>query len=317
MDGTRRHPLLWILMTGVVVMKAASTQAWGSYACDFKEDDFRKIKDIWAEVSSEARAPFGAIEEKLDRVLEFVEEIKTAEDSWLHLSKKAGTVERDLSEHEETKPEDAKEMGDEEERRDRSSDVESDRSGDRTDGYRWQDRRDRANRHDRRNRRERTSDDHISEIVADKDSVSDGQDNSTTTALVEKTDGDDSSMDTRRRPQKTDEKGPTKGECTAIVVDDHETIGMFYMMSYQHGHCTNRNPISEPIRFCLGYCATKTFIERESGLWSQGNDCKSCQPLNYETIRIPLTCDDGFIFEKKFSNVVDCKCRGCTPVKEN
>ncbi|XP_066981302.1 myb-like protein X [Macrobrachium rosenbergii] len=315
MDRTRRHPLLWILMIGVCT-KAACTHAWGSYTCDVKEEGFRKIRDICAEVSSEARSPFSAIEDKLDRVLEFVEEIKTAEDSWLHLSKKAGTVERDLSEHDETKPEDAKEMADEEEGVDRS-DAESDRSHDRANGYRWQDRRDRANRYDRRNRRERTSDDDVSETVTDKDSASDGQDNSTTTALEEKKEEYDSSMETRRRPQKTDEKGPTKGECSSIVVDDHETIGMFYMMSYQHGHCTNRNPISEPIRYCLGYCATKTFIERESGLWSQGNDCKSCQPLNYETIRIPLTCDDGFVFEKKFSNVVDCKCRRCTPVEEN
>ncbi|KAG7170197.1 uncharacterized protein LOC121864828 [Homarus americanus] len=117
------------------------------------------------------------------------------------------------------------------------------------------------------------------------------------------------------RHNEEEDTGPKKGECRAEVMDDHTTIGMFYMMSYNHGHCSNRHPITVPIRYCLGYCATKTFIERKAGIWSQGNDCKSCQPGAIETIRIPLVCDDGFTFNKSFDNVVDCKCQGCEAVK--
>ncbi|XP_068250576.1 uncharacterized protein [Palaemon carinicauda] len=311
MGGTGTHSFLWILVVGVC-MGAAHTSAWGNYNCDVKEEGLQRIREICSEAISEARSPFIAIESKLDRVLEFVEEIKTAEDSWLHLSKKSDTVERDLTRHEEAK---------EDEKRD-GSEVESDRSddaiGSRGDlGYHWQDRRDRPKSYDRRNRRERTSDEDLHESVEKTDSVTDSKDNSTVDVQEEKKEEvEHSSTDTRRRPEAKDETGLKKGECSAITVNDHETIGMFYMMSYQHGHCTNRNPITEPIRYCLGYCATKTFLERESGLWSQGNDCKSCQPMNYETVRIPLTCDDGFVFEKKFENVVDCKCRGCSPLED-
>ncbi|KAK3890867.1 hypothetical protein Pcinc_005225 [Petrolisthes cinctipes] len=112
-----------------------------------------------------------------------------------------------------------------------------------------------------------------------------------------------------------DENGVKKGDCKVLVMNNHDTIGMFFMNTYNHGHCTNRHPIVDPVRYCLGYCATKTFVSRKDGIWSTGNDCNSCQPQRHQNIIIPLACDDGFKFEKSFQNVVSCKCQRCRPME--
>jgi len=111
--------------------------------------------------------------------------------------------------------------------------------------------------------------------------------------------------------QKDDKNEVKKGGCVAKIIDNHHTIGMFYMSSYRHGHCSNRHPLPFPIRTCLGFCESSSYIDRSIGLWNQTIKCRSCQPLEKERVRIPLLCDDGFTFHKDFENIVSCECQPC------
>ncbi|KAK7021848.1 hypothetical protein SK128_013345 [Halocaridina rubra] len=304
--GIHKESLILIIALGLLT-NTHFAHAWGTYSCDIKEEGLQKIEEICTESTSKFNSPLTALESKLERVLDFVAEIKLAEDSWFKKATKAMTVERDLSNHEENvspiegRDRTVESNSDDDKEVDRERNKQQVRREERENNDDWQNKRKNNDDYDRQERRDRSDRNDRIERRREEDREE----------KREKANNEDKEYDDGRRMKNDKKDGPKKGACEVQIMDTHETIGMFYMMSYQHGHCANRNPIREPIRYCLGYCATRTFIDRESVLWSQGNDCKSCQATKIETLRIPLTCDDGYNFEKKFNNIVECDCKRC------
>ncbi|XP_047500756.1 uncharacterized protein LOC125046829 isoform X1 [Penaeus chinensis] len=284
MARDRTQVWIWLAVLGVFI-QSSQCLGWGSSSCSLKQDDLRKLEALCTKTAEVVNASVANLEQKLERVLTFVEEMKKHENAWIEESSTSngskGTVERDVSTQEAVLvPSVLTNTPTQVE----SADVQGQES---------------QNSSYRNIQTTRFEDDDDEDSDNGDEEEEDDQEVKKETLLF-------------NIPSST---SPT-GECEVQVIDNHETIGMFYMTSFRHGHCANRHPVTSPIRHCLGYCATRTYIEREAGIWSQGNRCSSCQVDKLETLKIPLACDDGFTFEKAFENVVSCRCQACKPVKE-
>ncbi|XP_027236220.2 uncharacterized protein [Penaeus vannamei] len=270
MARERTQMWIWLAVLGVFI-QSSQCLGWGSSSCSLKEDDLKKLEELCTKTAEVVNASVANLEQKLERVLTFVEQMKKHENAWIEETPTSngskGTVERDVSTQEAVL-------------------VPSVLTNTPTQVE-----------------------------VADVQGQ-ESQNSSFRNMQTTRFDDDDDEDDDLQDEEDEGDQEVKKGECEAQVIDNHETIGMFYMTSFRHGHCANRHPITAPIRHCLGYCATRTYIEREAGIWSQGNRCSSCQVDKLETLKIPLACDDGFTFEKAFENVVSCRCQACKPVKE-
>ncbi|XP_042855310.1 uncharacterized protein LOC122242150 [Penaeus japonicus] len=269
MASSRIQVWMWVAVLSVFV-HAGQSLGWGS-SCSLKEADLKKLEQLCTKTAEVVNASVSNLEQKLERVLTFVEEMKKHENAWIEESTTSngskGTVERDVSPQEAVL-------------------VPSVLANTPT------------------------------QVEVAESQEQDTQNSSFRSIQMTRFDGGDDQEEDDQEEEEEDDEEVKKGECEAQVIDNHETIGMFYMTSFRHGHCANRHPITAPIRHCLGYCATRTYIEREAGIWSQGNRCSSCQVDKLETLKIPLACDDGFTFEKVFENVVSCRCQPCKPLKE-
>ncbi|XP_045596375.2 cell division cycle and apoptosis regulator protein 1 [Procambarus clarkii] len=338
----------WMWSLAVVVgwcLRSTHTLNWGPAVCNIANVDRQWLEKLCGESLKEVSASVGVLQEHLDRVMSFVDLIERREDTGLTTSTGADSLVSDLSNG--MKPQDAPVMlGQNAVAKDETTKVEGEEKeekeaekveGKEAEKVGWKEAEKveekeavkeeekvevmKAEEVEEKKTDKRVKEDQEEEkggMKEDQDKAKEGEnggvkerENEEEKGGVKKEEQDKEERlrhDGRKKHVDTD---PKKGECVVQVTNNHETIGMFYMMSYNHGHCSNRHPITAPIRYCLGYCQSRSFIEREDGSWSQGNHCRSCKPLNVETVRIPLACDDGFTFEKAFENVVDCKCRRC------
>ncbi|XP_063878341.1 uncharacterized protein LOC135110213 [Scylla paramamosain] len=272
----------------VVACLAVQVRAWGSYSCNITPVDQQHIVNATLQSAQQVNSSLSSLEEKVDTILALLQPPGPPQAPWLPPPPPRGAAERGTSGKRERR-----------EREERSREEELTTVQNKTE-----------EEHDRENVTEKPRDD-------------DREGRTEATDRIEREQAVTKLETTTRKPERREEEeekeeedstGPGKGQCSVMVTDNHATIGMFYMTTYNHGHCANRYPITSPIRYCVGFCHTRTFVTRKEGIWSQGHECKSCQPSRMETLRIPLACDDGFTFEKNFKNVVECKCAKCRPM---
>ncbi|XP_050734801.1 uncharacterized protein LOC127007649 [Eriocheir sinensis] len=276
----------------VLACVAAQAGAWSSFSCTLTPVDKERLTNATVKSAQQVNASVSSLEEKVDAILALLTPSGPQQAPWLPPPRTQGTEDgavtrRGRSEREERSKEDR----------------ENTREEDMTEKEEQEE-----------HAREEEEREHVTEKPERKEDTQREENDETERREIE-TKPESENETEEEEEEEEEESGPKKGECSVMVTDNHATIGMFFMSTYNHGHCANRHPVASPIRYCLGFCPTRTFVTRKNNMWGQGYDCKSCQPSRLESLRIPLVCDDGFQFEKTFRNVVECACRNCRSLK--
>ncbi|XP_043601962.1 hemocytin isoform X2 [Bombus pyrosoma] len=100
--------------------------------------------------------------------------------------------------------------------------------------------------------------------------------------------------------------------CAAEVLELQNTIGMFNIKHRGHGICKNLEPI-DGVTECRGKCESTTYFDTEN--WNQVANCKCCQPTEYKSLVVELTCENYRTFKKQVAVPVSCTCSACTSAR--
>ena len=96
--------------------------------------------------------------------------------------------------------------------------------------------------------------------------------------------------------------------CIPQEMSPDKTVGIISAQRAAHGNCINKEPI-KGLTECVGSCSSSTMFNFEMS--AHQSVCTCCQVMQYESLIVPLECEDGYIYKKQIPVPSVCGCQGC------
>ncbi|XP_055377167.1 uncharacterized protein LOC129609258 [Condylostylus longicornis] len=98
-------------------------------------------------------------------------------------------------------------------------------------------------------------------------------------------------------------------KCSAVPMENKDTIKLIAYYDKQHSLCINKEPIVG-FTHCVGSCPSGTKYSKV--LAKHQSYCDCCGIQKFKVISVPLICEDGYKMNKEIEVPETCKCSACT-----